>query len=495
MAALTGGIANNRRLQIDNGITGLNTFTFRTSPAVGNVTHIQIGGDNKETLRNAVKVLTEWVDVTPTIRTYAHEQLEFERDGLNLIIRNKNVGNGADFREVAIAVAENLAGGMLSAAAVGGGAERGISTGAVHNQDFVGKIEGFSADYISNHQVRLSVTVGDHEYAGTITTNPTAQTRVRLDSEDGGSFDLDLAAGGKGVYDQEDADAYAAAMDESFAGVTFYQERTIQGYYPYQTELLGSSLSIRREDFSQPLEIEDFSVTGGSDLGGGAASAVFSITINGETYTSAKTIERGIEPYAEVIMYSEEDKNRTVTFRNGAGQIDTMTEGQAEAFEAMMKEVLPKGELIEIQADATVSFQVGARTSNALSFELKSARINQLFAEGSSDISTVEDALAAQEMVRDAIEDVTSMRAEVGAQQSRTGYAIDYIHNALSNQEAARAVIADMNVATESTEYATAAVLQQSTIALLAQTNRLQRDFISGIYDPMLNATRSSAAI
>lgn len=497
MAALTGGIGNNQRIRIDNGINGLNTFRFRTNPVVGNTFHIEIGADNKESLRNAVKVLTEWVDVTPTIRTYAHEQLEFERDGLNLIIRNKNVGNGADFRENLMAVAETLGGGTLSGAVVSGGAESGISAGAVHNKDFVGKIQGFTADYISDNQVRLKVTVGEHEYAGTFATNPTAQTRVRIESEEGGYFDLDLAAGGMGVYDQDGADAYAAAMEQSFAGVTFYQERTVTGYYPYQTELQGSSLSIRREDFSEPMQIDDFSVTGGSDLNaGGNASAIFSITINGEKFTSTKTIERGVEAYAEIVMYSEDDANRTVTFHNGGSQIDTMTDSQAEAFEAMMKTVLPKGDILGVvESDAEVSFQVGAKTSNNLAFDLAQVRLSALFGDEDPNIATVEAAEAAQETVRDAMDLIVMKRAEVGAQQSRTGYALDYIDQASTAQRAAHARLADTDIAEETTNYATETVLQQSTLALIAQTNRLQREFVSGVYDPQLQAAESASAI
>lgn len=488
MAALTGGISNNQRIRIDNGIGGLNNFTFRTNPTVGNVTHIRIGADNKESLRNAVKVLTEWPDVTPTLRTHAHRQLEFERDGLNLIIRYNGVGNGADYREALIQVAETLGGGTLSGGFVTGAADTGINTSAIHNADFTGKIQGFTAEYLGLNQVRLSVMIGEHEYATTISnTAPAAATRVRADSAEAGYFDMDLSAGGMVVASQEDADKYAVAMDAAFGGVTFYQERTIEGYNPYQPELQGSSLSIRREDFSEPMLIDDFSVTGGSDKStSGAASAVFSITINGEKYTSTKTIERGIEPYAKIEMFSEDNPNRAVTFHNGATQINTLNDGQAADFEAMMKAVLPKGDVLGVtEANNQLSFQVGARTSNTLSVNLESMRVETLFNGESPAIDTVEHAVSAQDSIRGALAIVAARRAEVGAQQSRTDYAFNYISNVMGMQENARAELADTNIARSSTRLATQMVLQQSTIAMLAQTNQLQQDMVTRLYEAL----------
>ncbi len=495
MNALASSINNNQRLRIDNGFGGTNQFRFRTNANPANQFHIQIGPDNKESLKNAVTELYDWLNQTTTQRVYAHEQLDYERDGLDLIFRYKGAGNGADFRENNIQVTEAVTGGAMSANFITSGTDSGINTSGVNNADFYGIIQGFEATYIDTNQVNLSLKVGEHTYTTAISdTLPTALTRVRMASETGGYIDLDLASGGGAlVLDQDGADLYAKRMDEAFDGVRFYQERTVTSFRP-GGDLSDTQLRVELDDFSEPLVIEDFTVTAGGDRNLASDSAVFSITINGEVFTSTKTIERGVEPMAQIRMHSERDPNRVVTFVNSTTEFETETDKEAADFEALMKEWLPFGEVIEA-TNQEVDFQVGVRSDERLNVFLNSMRTDRIFAGETPEISTVAFAEAAQDSVQDAIEQVIFRRAQVGAQQSRTDYVIDNIGSAINNQQAAEARLSDTDVASESTELAGVVVRQQSTIALIAQTNRLHSDFISGVYDPQLQAAESSSLI
>jgi flagellin len=73
--------------------------------------------------------------------------------------------------------------------------------------------------------------------------------------------------------------------------------------------------------------------------------------------------------------------------------------------------------------------------------------------------------------VTDAIEDVATLRATNGAEQSRLGYASELIVANKANLEAANSRITDVDVAEESTQLARWNILVQSGTAMLSQAN------------------------
>src|SRR5690606_30542747 len=91
----------------------------------------------------------------------------------------------------------------------------------------------------------------------------------------------------------------------------------------------------------------------------------------------------------------------------------------------------------------------------------------------SLDITTQEGAQAATEVISNAISSVISRRADVGAAISRFDFAASNIEVSIANQDAARGAFLDADVATESTNFATAQVKLQASIAVLAQANQL----------------------
>jgi len=71
-----------------------------------------------------------------------------------------------------------------------------------------------------------------------------------------------------------------------------------------------------------------------------------------------------------------------------------------------------------------------------------------------------------------AIENVATMRAANGAEQSRFGFAAELVTVNKANLEAASSRITDVDVATESTQLARWNILVQSGTAMLAQANQ-----------------------
>jgi flagellin len=88
------------------------------------------------------------------------------------------------------------------------------------------------------------------------------------------------------------------------------------------------------------------------------------------------------------------------------------------------------------------------------------------------DISTTADANDAVGYIQDAIQNLATLRANNGAEQSRLTFAADMLAVNKTNLEAANSRILDVDVADESTKLARYNILQQAGTAMLAQANQ-----------------------
>jgi flagellin len=79
---------------------------------------------------------------------------------------------------------------------------------------------------------------------------------------------------------------------------------------------------------------------------------------------------------------------------------------------------------------------------------------------------------AGLEMIKSAIQNVASMRADNGAEQSRLGFAAEVLVTSKANLEAANSRITDVDVAAESTQLARWNTLVQAGTAMLSQANQ-----------------------
>ena len=88
------------------------------------------------------------------------------------------------------------------------------------------------------------------------------------------------------------------------------------------------------------------------------------------------------------------------------------------------------------------------------------------------DISTTDDANDAVGYIQTAIQNLATIRANNGAEQSRLTFAADMLAVNKTNLEAANSRILDVDVADESTKLARYNILQQAGTAMLAQANQ-----------------------
>ncbi len=90
----------------------------------------------------------------------------------------------------------------------------------------------------------------------------------------------------------------------------------------------------------------------------------------------------------------------------------------------------------------------------------------------STGISSLGDAALTLTAISSAIQNVATMRANNGAEQSRFGFASELVTVNKANLEAASSRITDVDVATESTQLARWNILVQSGTAMLSQANQ-----------------------
>jgi len=94
------------------------------------------------------------------------------------------------------------------------------------------------------------------------------------------------------------------------------------------------------------------------------------------------------------------------------------------------------------------------------------------------DISSTTAAQAAVSSIQSAIQDLATIRANNGAEQSRLTFAADMLAVNKTNLEAANSRILDVDVADESTKLARFNILQQAGTAMLAQANQVSQSIL-----------------
>jgi flagellin len=436
-------------------------FTFTSNGATSrSQSEITIGATMEETLDNAVAAINGYNGLAT--QNYALSQIEVSRNGTDLIIRGRVPGDILDIAGSTVDIAASV--GTVSNANLSSPTNTGIDTRGVMNAAFVGRIQGFSSTYVSANLVDLEVTVGNVVYrAKSVATNPTAATDVRFISEDGGYFVVNTRANaGMAVANNADAATYGLRMDAAFSGVTFSQTRTLSSYNP-TGDLLGSSVRMQLSDFGG-VQIQGITVAAPS---GSNPNGMISFLINGELYTAQVALGEQLGANSITRFVSASDVNKYIEFRNGSTALAFDTEANAKTLQTALKNAFGV-----VAGASALNFQIGTSADDTLAVTISNATSANLFDGLTLSVSTQLDASLAAAVLDTALNKVTSIRAEVGAKQSSFNFASANIQITIQNQDAARGELLDTDVASESTNYATAQVKLQAGISVLAQANQ-----------------------
>ena len=95
-----------------------------------------------------------------------------------------------------------------------------------------------------------------------------------------------------------------------------------------------------------------------------------------------------------------------------------------------------------------------------------------------TDILSVSTADTASLAISNAINDIQTYRAEVGANQNRLEFAAANIATTVENTEAARSALLDLDVAQEMANFTSKQILVQAGVAMLSQANQLPQNLL-----------------
>ncbi|MCS5711436.1 flagellin N-terminal helical domain-containing protein [Candidatus Berkiella aquae] len=141
------------------------------------------------------------------------------------------------------------------------------------------------------------------------------------------------------------------------------------------------------------------------------------------------------------------------------------------------------GEITFLSADAfNVASDISGLASTGTSLfagGANTANSSTLLDVGQIDVSTQAGANAAISIIDGALDQISQVRAELGAVQNRFGSTISNLANGVENLQAARSRIQDADFAQETANMTKAQILQQAGIAILAQANSLPQNVLA----------------
>jgi flagellin len=110
---------------------------------------------------------------------------------------------------------------------------------------------------------------------------------------------------------------------------------------------------------------------------------------------------------------------------------------------------------------------------NAIAYDITDATSTNAL-----NITSTSNAQTAVDTIQTAIQNLATLRANNGAEQSRLTFAADMLSVNKINLESANSRIIDVDVATESSELARFNILQQAGTAMLAQANQSSQSIL-----------------
>ncbi len=171
----------------------------------------------------------------------------------------------------------------------------------------------------------------------------------------------------------------------------------------------------------------------------------------------------------------------TLVYSDAAGRSVKLTVNDAYAVAGIENKTLKVN-----AASNSIDLQVGANNTanDRESISIGDMRISggtnaSLKALAGIDIKTQANAESALDTVKNAVNSVSSQRAQLGAYQNRLNYTISNLSTESQNLQSASSQITDVDMAKEMTEYTKNNILTQAANAMLAQANQLPQSVLS----------------
>lgn len=125
---------------------------------------------------------------------------------------------------------------------------------------------------------------------------------------------------------------------------------------------------------------------------------------------------------------------------------------------------------LDVTGMGPMEVQVGANEGQYMTLDIPALNAVNLGVDN-LDLTTMESARLSIDVIGDAINELSSVRAKIGAYSNRLEHTITNLDTTEENITASYSRIMDVDMATEMTEYSTVQVLVQASTSMLAQAN------------------------
>ena len=262
---------------------------------------------------------------------------------------------------------------------------------------------------------------------------------------------------------EHSAIAKAAAINDSFdtTGV-----RAIVG----KTQItIGNAVSAGTLDGTDFIRLNEVDISGfaveDNDASGSLVSA-----INAESEETG--VIASLSSDSELILTAEDGRNINLrTFGGIASVIGNTGAGLTTGLGVVIDDPTRVTAFGSISLQSDDLFEL---TGNAADYGFSTGvyGVNSEFSVDSINISTVDGAVTALDIVDLALEDVASSRANLGALQNRLESTINNLSTTSENLSASRSRILDADFAAETAQLSRNQIIQQAGVSILAQANQ-----------------------
>ena len=323
----------------------------------------------------------------------------------------------------------------------------------------------------------LTATINGTSFSGTVVSNA-LNAAATLSN---GSTYIRMGLGAVSLTDAGAQQNSIANITNLFSRVTIQRTSTITGVDFDGTRLDGAvghpttgNASIRLAS-NGSAEVKNFRFV---NTDPDAGQVRFAVDVNGKTFTAeiSGTLDGLLFPFsrAQVNFFGE----------NGSEVLSINIQGYTPTID-LLNNPSDRQAFIDAlnigfsRAGGGLNFGVGSGSSDTINVKYGSASTANIYGGQSLDVSSATAAAAASTVLDGAINQVISLRASVGALQSRFNFAGQSIQSSIESQDRARGVLLDTDVAKESTKFAAAQVQLQAGVAVLAQANLLPSNLLN----------------
>ncbi len=203
----------------------------------------------------------------------------------------------------------------------------------------------------------------------------------------------------------------------------------------------------------------------------------FKAITSGTSANDLKAVTDAVNKYNETLKIDKNDLRDVSKLDKAA-----IEKSATKAFTTASTPLVPVATTIDdlkVNGSTTFSFQIGANAGEKIGVEIKNMSASGL---GISDINVASGEQKTDDILGqldDAISEVSSQRANLGAVQNRLDHTVSNLATTKENLSEANSRITDVDMAEEMMSFTKSNILSQASTSMLAQANQMPQSVLS----------------